>query len=31
MVVSCAAFGFENRWKLNKDLAPGEKNIAFHR
>ena len=31
MVISCAAFGCENRWKLKKDLAPSEKNLAFHR
>ena len=26
MVLSCAAFGCENKWKLKKDLSPGEKN-----
>ena len=29
MVVSCAAFGCEKRWKLKKDLAPGEKKYCF--
>ena len=31
MVTSCAAFGCENRWKLKKGFAPGEKSHAFHR
>ena len=31
MVISCAAYGCENRWRLKKDLGPGEKNIVFHR
>ena len=31
MVISCAAFGCVNRWKLKRDLAAGERNLAFHR
>ena len=31
MVTSFAAFGCENRWKLKKGFAPGEKSHAFHR
>jgi len=30
MVVSCAAFGCENRWIPKKELLPGQKNISFH-
>ena len=30
MVISCAAFGCENRWIPEKGLPPGQKTISFH-
>ena len=30
IVISCAAFGCENRWIPKKELLPGQQNISFH-